>query len=388
MDDYIAELLSKGDDKNLILSSQLEALLDLRLQSNCTEKLVEAADVYYARQMQSMDAAAAAEKLQAMPEALVSRYVQNLVKTEDGKKVLDEYFSRRFASIVDDWTALDNLLQKVRAFGILKRYYDQIETKAWELFTNALEGNAENPVDTLTHYENVMSKLLTGDALADCIENAKDHYWNGVTFVNFSKDNSAIYQAMACNSERCEVFVKFSRILKCKLLDNGDIHDYFDLMDEFFEEYGESMNKSELNEVVDKVVDILQDQYPEVKTREPRLRTWSYIVAQVGRSPMKGRLIRAIHENIFDLRKHIPSTFNSDCDRLTNNVRNFHKDYEKTPRKSGGLIDAASTLYKLLIDECVDCDSIEYSIPLDIWLLIGGYNYGSGQTCRSGHGSC
>jgi hypothetical protein len=247
------------------------------------------------------------------------------------------------------------------------------------MYMAAIEQEDSNRVEELTQYANIMGQILNESALLECLENAKEQYWNGVTFSNFTGNDRSIYQVMMCSARRCSMFAQFSRILKCKMLDNGDVHDYFDLMDEFFSDYGEDLSEKEVREAVDTVVDKLQGQYPDLKRREPRIKTWSSVVAQIGRSPLRGRIIRAIHENIFDLRRHVPATFAADYMRLNDNLRQFYQDFEKVAGKSDELVDAAKTLFTLVMDECVDCDTSDYPIGLDTWLILGGCRYGQSR---------
>ena len=375
MDDYIAGLLSAVTERSIELPAELEGLLETRMSSNSTKALTDSALRYYAAQMQHINTSEAAEKLAKMPEPVFRKYADILLQTESGKKILEVFFTGKLEK-ADNGKQLNEILARLKEFGLEARFGDIVARKAADLFALALDEATATPDEAIRYYAGVMGNYLSDAALEERLNALKQTYWKRVRFTDYSAGRRIEHDGMICDSARCAMFQKFSRLLDFKLLSNGDIHDFFDRMDSFFDEYGVRLEKTERNDALEVISDAITSNNPALTVREPRIKEWCFLAAQIGVSSISGRIIRDLHEDICALREHIPNSFPADCGHFITDCVGFYKSYKQTQQKSGELTEACKRLYSLLVDECIDCDTPECPIPLDTWLSLSRFCYG------------
>ena len=208
LDSYITGLLEKVNQRNLKLSDEVEENLFYRLGQTRFEGLLKEGELYSINILCHMPAEEAAKKLAGLAdsESIFFNYSRKLADMDAGADILDLYYSQYRVSQNTDWEELCRIIDEISYLKKKTLTIDKIDAAAWSQYQTALDVGRK-PMDAYNHYGAVMQKLLSESRYLECLEGAREEYWEHFCLKEFDMNKAAEYLFFALDGSSDSEFV-------------------------------------------------------------------------------------------------------------------------------------------------------------------------------------
>lgn len=355
MEDYISEMLDEVRSRKLFLTEESEANLADRLASTTTTRLADAGEQYNIYRFSTLSVEEAAKMLTNMAVSVFARYSQTLAKTQKGLQILDYYYAEYYFQNKEvTWDSLFSLLEETAFMSSRRRTIDMIDARAWELYYSILDqkGNAVSAY-------NFLIKLMDSCGARNKFQYeqiARDAYWEKKSFSDFHFEDLDEYKALNSNSStKCEMFAYLYAILE-ELRDRGEDR-FLCHVNKFYLLF---QREFETRNIADAIFEALLREAQILSAKTGYLSKWMHIAVLAQTEEIFKEIIVA--KNALRLRNY---------EGFIIAYLNVHK-LSSASRNSATLM---KTLSKTIMSECEKLDSEEDPIRLDIWILLGSYQY-------------
>lgn len=208
LDAYITRLLERIDKQNLKLADEVEENLFYRLGQTHHEGLLKEGELYSINRLCHMPVDEAAKKLAGLAdtESIFYSYSRKLADMPVGAEILDLYYSEYRVSQDRDWEELARTIDEISYLKKKTLTIDAIDAEAWSRYQTALEVG-KNPMEAYEQYGTVMQKLLNENRYLECLDGAREEYWEHYCLKEFTMDKAVEYHFFALDGNDNSMFV-------------------------------------------------------------------------------------------------------------------------------------------------------------------------------------
>lgn len=356
LENQIATLLSILCKRGMDLSAMSESTLDEWISRTSTEMLKQAGLEYRVHKLYSLNPEKAAEQLVSMPNQSRTLYLEVLDREIRGQEIVDRYFSQA-AQQANSWASLTTLWETSRTFHASNKTGDAIQDSAWHLYSAALN-SGDDVRDVYREYGILMKKVLCleegeNSQFQQCMNTAREEFWSNKTLATFSFDQEDVYRALNDGQKTSRTFLSLVE-LKNRFKPNQQAR----FLEEIYAFFCDNIqyHDESIKIILEKLSQYLTIVYSNVLARN--YINWMAIVADLGNrhtSPdVLEKLCRVFQD--MDMNRY-------DSEWLSQDYQELREVLE--PSRTTTLIS------RILKDFCVDNDSPQNVITLDLWLLAG-----------------
>lgn len=354
MEDYISDMITAVFQRKLVLGEELLASLSDRLAKATTNRLAEVGELYNIFILTTHPLEEAAKILSRMDSAILDRYCKILVKSENGVRILDYYYSEYgLAGKEITWNSLNDLVDKTCYVPIREEIREKTEQLAWELYEDGI-AQKQSVVSTYGEFIFFMQKWLSATAIVGCERSAKEVYWDSKAFEQFSVADLVEYNAMRIEVDKADFFIEFAKML----------HEFeYCTCDEFLKKVNTFAIKHQQFITTlggeDAVLGKISSEVLETNRDASEMHDW----VQIALCANTELLFNEILELRNDMQRRDCRGFNSTYrmvrqdSMMYRNKDRLLKNVGKRLEKTGRSLDIVET------------------IPLDIWLILGEMQY-------------
>ena len=355
----MARLLEEANRRNLRFPGDLESALEERLTSATTPRLRQAGLQYNTRKLYQPTVEEAAERLFALPEESVREYGELLCATPQGLEILECYFQTVLEETPPTWDLLSRVWdlsgEILTDAKMRERLAGELEGKAWELYDKDARPG-ENAVNALQEYAQLMRKLLPPWRYEDCMQSAKEVYWEQVRFSDFFFQYPVQYEQFRLDTQRCRMYAAFSKLPEA--YSPGGEGTFLRKLYRFFH-HNLWVPEREKGQALRRLYEFLRERYGSL---EPEFPQWMSLAADAD-TPELLESVQILYAAVrnFDAAKlnEAYPVFLAQCADARQGTR------------------MASQVLELLEPACAKHDSKENPVSLDLWLRIGNNRPGN-----------
>lgn len=358
LDGYITGLLKRVNEKNLKLTDEVEENLFYRLGQTRYDGLLTEGELYNINRLCHMPASEAAGKLAALAdsESIFYSYSRKLADMAVGEEILDLYYSEYRVSQGKDWEELCSLIDEISYLKNKTRIIDAIDATAWGKYQNALDAG-KNPKQAFEQYGTVMKKLLSDSRYLECLDGAKEEYWEHFCLKDFTMDKAGEYRFFVLSGNDNSEFV--SELMEVlKITGTEKLMEGLKAISGFAAQHRERLQEKDRTLLLQFMKDEAArfDSKEEVKSKS-RWYTLALYCADM-----------EVVSAAADLEERLKQ----------GKTEAFYEDYSGLCQKIVGLGDSkakiVASLNEILLAAGLKRDKQE-TVPLDVWLAIGSKSF-------------
>ncbi len=359
MNDYIAMLLSEITSRRQVLTEENESALTERLEASATPSLLNAAEQYNFYRFNELPVNEAANKLSRMSRTVFQNYRSKLTTLDNGRKILDYFYAEiLLKQYGTTWDGIQKVLEASKDLTYKPLTDDKIDECAWGLYCNSLDGIREGHISHIVseykNYMRIMQQRLGLHKSLECDNAAKEAFWDKLSYDDIDFNMFHSYRDLEINSTKCQCLLAYCN-LPSVLITSGDIA-FFKAANTFFaDSYAalRSQYKGAIEKIIGeaKLLSTVQNKYFE---------QWCRVMFSTSDS--------LVLEELINLYKWSEA---SDLSQILNAFNRFVISCSKAQISPS----LSKEVAKIVASICVKLDSERRPVPLDGWLLLGGYLY-------------